>query len=222
MKLHTAVIILAPVATAYNMNGFSYGPGYESMPNMAARQQGRAEFRRQPAENVNRALADLANELNKEASKVKEDPHFKVKQKAFMNNAFDFFTTEMGFDKDDAQQLRDITNKGFEVAQDIMSGSYSPAYDVHDTETDLEIAIDVPGVEKSSIDIIVEDGVLTVSGSRDVGRDIPKRIPFSKSFPLDKTVDTDKLSASLNSGVLLIRAPKKLHEKSPGKRINIQ
>jgi HSP20 family protein len=85
----------------------------------------------------------------------------------------------------------------------------------------LEISLDLPGVETSNIDIQIEDNVLTVSGSREMGREEPKPVPFSKSFPLDSTVDTDKMAASLNSGVLLIRALKKTITKAPSKRIPI-
>jgi HSP20 family protein len=230
MKLLIPVMLAVPAATAYCMNvGFTSRPpsGVGRIPTSMSVEE-KAEFKRQSGEFVNKAFEQLANELNssnrgQEMKKQENvlDPSVARKQQEMINKGFDFISGMGEVDEDDLQQLRAFANRGFGFANDVVSGSYSPAYEINDPETVLEISLDLPGVEKSNIDIQIEDNVLTVSGSREMGRAEPKSVPFSKSFPLDSNVDTDKMSAFLNSGVLLIRAPKKTITKAPSKRIPI-
>ena len=71
----------------------------------------------------------------------------------------------------------------------------------------VELSIDVPGIKASNLKVAVEDGVLTISGTRD-------DTSFSRQFQLDRTVDVAKLAANLADGVLTITAPK-IEEPAP-------
>merc|ERR1712107_282533 len=94
-------------------------------------------------------------------------------------------------------------------------------YKLIDDDEKFEIAIDVPGVEKEDIDIKLEEElherVLTIQGQRKTSSGSSNiASTFSKAVSLDYTVDTDKLTARLKNGVLVISAPKqkKLLEKN--------
>lgn len=226
MKLSSPLFLFVLAPTSLSA-AYTFGGGYACGPrgNAAFRErmrevspEQRAEFRRQQSEFVERAFEALSKDIQK--SRV--DPNFVPKQKEFVDKAVDFLTDMGGINRDDAENLRGVTNKAFEVAQDVASGAYSPAYGVEDKETEFEISLDVPGVAKADIDIVVEDGFLKVSGTRNMGKaEDPKTVPFSRSFPVEKTADTDNISATLDSGVLLIRIPKKPTEKPPSKRVDI-
>lgn len=261
-----ALVLLAPVALT---TAYSCGPGYAScgprgsafraasrMSPMSPQQQ--AEFRRQQTEFADRAFDAMARDL--QSSKFDASTFSIPKQKEMMDKAVEFFSDMGGLRREDAESLKDMTNKGFEMAQDWASGAYSPAYDIQDKDDALEISLDLPGVAKSDIDIVYEDGLLKVSGTRTMGirattayaaaaaevdvaasdndttdndnnqdateqppQNKIKSVPFARSFPVDaKTTNVEAIAATLESGVLFLRIPKKEIEKPPGKRINIQ
>ena len=114
-----------------------------------------------------------------------------------------------------------------------MEGMYSPAYDINEDDSMFEISIDLPGVSNSDIDIEVkeEEKVLIVSGKREnkgatsVDGETKKRpMTFSKTFPLDDSIDMNQITASSDNGVLVIKALKKKEEDKPsiGKRIPVR
>merc|ERR1712224_1135261 len=77
-----------------------------------------------------------------------------------------------------------------------------------------ELKVDVPGVTEDDLDIkIDDDGRLTIEGQRMVSSETSRYTSkFSKTFSLDKSVDVDMFTASLNNGVLVVSAPKDLAE----------
>merc|ERR1712124_241605 len=75
------------------------------------------------------------------------------------------------------------------------------------------MGVDVPGVKEEDLNIKLDDGKLTVEGQRMATSETSRfTSKFSKSFSLDKTVDVDKFTASLNNGVLVVSAPKDLEK----------
>ena len=105
--------------------------------------------------------------------------------------------------------------------------SYAPEVDVRSNAERVLFSFDIPGVKKEDLDITLENGVLTVKGSRKfeptgakeqllLGRSYGT---FSRSFSLPENLDQEKLVANLESGVLSIEIPKL--QKAQPKRITI-
>jgi HSP20 family protein len=97
-------------------------------------------------------------------------------------------------------------------------GGWSPAADLVETDGELVVSCELPGLERETIDIHLSGNVLTIRGERKVGReseaDQYHRIersygPFSRSFNLPTGVDAEKISASFRDGVLTITLAKK-------------
>lgn len=95
---------------------------------------------------------------------------------------------------------------------------WSPAVDILETEDALTLQADLPGVKIDDIDIRVENNTLTLRGERKFGKDETvkgwHRIErgygqFVRSFAVPNTVDTEKVGADYNNGVLSISLPKK-------------
>ena len=92
----------------------------------------------------------------------------------------------------------------------------SPCYEVTEDDTQFQLAMDVPGVKAQDIDISLENGgrVLRVTGGRKIrqtladGSITSSESKFEKSFTMDRSVDTERISANLSDGVLVISAPK--------------
>lgn len=96
----------------------------------------------------------------------------------------------------------------------------SPRYKVTDNEEAFEVALDVPGVNVSEININVvdenDDGkILTIEGQREMSDSdgVSRVAKFSKSFALDSSiVNTDNITATLNNGVVFVSVPKDLEK----------
>ena len=104
----------------------------------------------------------------------------------------------------------------------------SPAVDIHATEQELYLSIDVPGLKQDDLELNVENGVLTIKGQRKLNAsanaderawDSRRFRSFATSYQLPDYVDTDRLSATLADGVLTVKAPK--HERAKPKKVTI-
>ena len=106
-----------------------------------------------------------------------------------------------------------------------------PAVDVAENENEIVLTADVPGVKMEDIDLKLENGTLTISGSREFQKQEEKggyhRIErsygsFHRAFTLPDTVDTDKIQASYEDGVLKVVLPKKEVAKPKSVKITLK
>jgi HSP20 family molecular chaperone IbpA len=140
------------------------------------------------------------------------------KQQEWVNRAFGLSPeASSGRDAEEAKkesvrQQQEWLNQAFGLATNAASGLSSPRYEVNDGNDAFQVALDVPGVKASDIDISFneDDSVLKVSGKRDMDAGgVTRSVKFSKSFSLDSSaVNKDKISAQINNGVLLVTVPK--------------
>ena len=65
------------------------------------------------------------------------------------------------------QQKRELENK---EESTIPTRVFLPTADIYETSDALNVVIEMPGVEKSSVDIRVEDGVLKIGGRLDFSK----------------------------------------------------
>jgi HSP20 family protein len=88
------------------------------------------------------------------------------------------------------------------------------------------VQFDLPGVDPSSIDLNVEHNVLTVKAERasTQGEDVELQVAerprgvFSRQLFLGETLDTDRIEASYDVGVLTLRIPIAEKAKPPQDR----
>ena len=93
---------------------------------------------------------------------------------------------------------------------------FSPYTDIHETDRAVVVSMEVPGVDKSSIDIRLDKGVLTVKGTVDATRYESLRPIYSefnvgnyvRTFTVSTKIDSARISASVADGVLTIELPK--------------
>lgn len=87
---------------------------------------------------------------------------------------------------------------------------FTPAVDVVEDEAKFELHADLPGVKQEELEIQVEKDVLSIRGERKLERKGERPAgAFSRSFSLPKTVDVDKIAATLKDGVLTLTLPKR-------------
>lgn len=128
--------------------------------------------------------------------------------------AFTRFGEDMlkqAFPKMTEQDMKAVSTFGNELFKPVLR-NYAPGYEVIDNDEKFQVQVDVPGVQADNLNISLEDDdkVLTLSGSRKKLRGGQSYLcDFSESFQLDPAVvDTTKLSADLQNGVLIVSAPK--------------
>ena len=87
------------------------------------------------------------------------------------------------------------------------TATVTPPVDVLETENELLVLADMPGVTAADVDIRFENGELTVHGRRAAGqdRDAPS---YFRVFRVTEHIAADKIEADLKHGVLTLRLPK--------------
>lgn len=92
-------------------------------------------------------------------------------------------------------------------------GAWVPSVDLSENEDGYNIRMDLPGVDKKDITVNYQDGILTISGTRNAEEKkegdnflrIERRSgEFSRSFKIPNAIQTNKINAGYENGVLNI------------------
>lgn len=93
--------------------------------------------------------------------------------------------------------------------------SYTPRFDILETDDELVLFGDLPGVELAGLDIRFENRELTVYGKVSPRHAERRHLygeygigDFYRTFAIGETVDGGKISAELKNGVLTLHLPK--------------
>jgi len=102
-----------------------------------------------------------------------------------------------------------------------------PQIDIDETDKEVRISAELPGLEEKDVNLELTNGALSISGekrseSEDKARRFSERYygRFERRISLDD-VDEDKVSATFRNGVLNITVPKSPEAKSKVRRITI-
>ena len=107
--------------------------------------------------------------------------------------------------------------------------SWRPAMDVSETENEVVVQVDLPGLSRDEIKVNVSKDVLSVRGDkRHESKSEDKRFyltertygSFKRSFTLPSAVDAEKILAAYKDGVLTLTLPKA--EEAKPKEIKIK
>lgn len=89
-----------------------------------------------------------------------------------------------------------------------------PSVELNETEKEVKVLAELPGLDQNDVAIELSDGVLTISGEKkseteDKERRFSERYygRFERRIPVDD-VDQDKVAASFKDGVLTVTLPK--------------
>jgi len=111
---------------------------------------------------------------------------------------------------------------GKDWEEPLSTTTYVPSVDIFETDNEVVVKAEMPGMNASDIDVRLEDNVLTLKGERHFEKDAKEenyhRIEreygtFTRSFALPRTVNGDKVSAEYRDGILKIVLPKKEETK---------
>jgi HSP20 family protein len=93
---------------------------------------------------------------------------------------------------------------------------FSPYTDIHETASAVVVTMEMPGVDKSAIDIRLDKGVLTIKGTVSPARYEAWRPIYSeynvgnfiRTFTVSTKIDGARISAAMADGVLTVTLPK--------------
>lgn len=111
------------------------------------------------------------------------------------------------------QELQKREAKAVETAKRRV---FSPRADVHETDEAIVVVADLPGVADNSVEITLEQDVLTIKGEKETTRPEGFRLSYGerwngdyeRSFALSERVDKEKIEAGIKDGVLRLTLPK--------------
>jgi len=111
------------------------------------------------------------------------------------------------------------------------ASDFMPHIDIRETDKNVEVTVDLPGMNKKDIEVAVDEGVLSISGERkderkkeDDGRVYYERRygRFERCVRLPENVDGDKIEGEYKDGVLTLNIPKRPETKPERKKISIR
>ena len=115
------------------------------------------------------------------------------------------------------QRLNEVFSEQYRD-QDLAAGVWAPPVDIYETDDDIIVAAEVPGIKREDIDVTVVGDKLILRGSRSSERDSDDEQfhrmerqygSFYRAFNLSQAIEPDAISAKLAQGVLQVTLPKR-------------
>jgi HSP20 family protein len=109
------------------------------------------------------------------------------------------------------------------------SRGWTPAVDMIDRNNEIIVRVDVPGLSEKDVQVSVDNGVLTMSGTHDEAREsngddyyYAERWAgsFSRSLMLPAGVDADGINATMKHGTLEVHLPKT--KEAAGRKVEVK
>jgi len=108
-----------------------------------------------------------------------------------------------------------------------------PSIDVSETDKEVEVKADLPGMDEKDIEVSLSDGVLTIKSERKAEKEEKDekksfhRVErsyglYRRSVSLPCEIDENKVKADFSKGVLTVTMPKSAKAKSKVKKITIK
>jgi HSP20 family protein len=111
-----------------------------------------------------------------------------------------------------------------------MAAGFWPQVDVSETDKEIKVCAEIPGVDAKDIDVSVEDGNLTIKGEKKYEREENEKGQyrmersygaFERTIALPSEVDESKAKADFKKGVLKLTLPKRPGAPSRRKKIPV-
>jgi HSP20 family protein len=128
------------------------------------------------------------------------------------------------------EEMKDLRSQMFGGGDEgWLAGAMAPALDMSETETAIDVRMDLPGITAKDIDIQVNGNLLTVSGERKEEKEEKRKTfhrversygSFSRTVTLPCAVNESEVAAEYKDGVLTVKLPKT--EESKAHKIKVK
>jgi HSP20 family protein len=114
---------------------------------------------------------------------------------------------------------------------DSMCGTWVPPVNILEREGDIEITVEMPGVDSKDVEVTIEDGVLSIKGERHFEEvsegETYHRVEssfgaFERRFTVPTSVDSGKIEAKFKNGVMALVLPKREESKPRTVKVKVE
>ncbi len=137
----------------------------------------------------------------------------------------DLLTTQDRFDR-----LLNGTFSQFFSDEGVSARAWAPAVDIYESDDNLVLKAELPGVDPKDVELRVEDSTLYLKGQRRFEREVKEENyhrlegsygSFSRTFTLPSSIDADRVKAEYKDGLLTLTLPKREEAKPKTIKINV-
>jgi len=113
---------------------------------------------------------------------------------------------------------------------ELSTRSWAPPVDIYETENNIVLKAELPGIDPKDVEIRVEDNTLYLKGERKHEKEVKEenyhRVErsygsFARSFSLPNSIDADKVKAEYKDGLLTLSMPKREEAKPKTIKIDV-
>lgn len=128
------------------------------------------------------------------------------------------------------REMNNLFNEFFRDFYEMEPSSMNVAVDIHETDKEVQVTVELPGVEEKDLELTLEKNSLTIKGEKkqesEVKEDSYHRIErsygsFQRTVTLPCEVEDEKAQANYKKGVLHIKLPKKDKPAIDKKKISV-
>jgi HSP20 family protein len=93
---------------------------------------------------------------------------------------------------------------------------FTPEVDIFETDTEITLLADIPGVASKGLDIDLRENILTIVGNIETFKEAEEEDivieyetgKYYRQFTISQVIDQEKINAELKDGVLQLKMPK--------------
>jgi HSP20 family protein len=113
---------------------------------------------------------------------------------------------------------------------ELSTRTWAPPVDIYETENDIVLKAELPGVDPKDVEVKVEDNTLYMKGERRFEKEVKNESyhrversygSFARSFSLPNSISTDKVKAEFKDGLLTLTLPKREEAKPRTVKIDV-
>lgn len=130
-------------------------------------------------------------------------------------------------------RLFDDFFRGFSPLEPVTgySGAFAPRMDVTETDKELTIKAELPGMDEKDVEVMLTRDTLTIRGEKKEEKEEKSGSSyrmersfgsFSRSIPLPAEVDQDKAAAAFKKGILTITLPKNTRAYEGSRKVRVE
>lgn len=134
--------------------------------------------------------------------------------------------------RQEMNSLFDNFFRGFETEPfESRLGAFSPRVDVAETDKEIKVTAELPGMDDKDIDVSLTKDMLTIRGEKKEEKEEKSKSfyrmersygSFSRTVPLPTEIDTNKVKAEFKKGILSVTLPKTQQAIKETKKIQVK
>jgi HSP20 family protein len=110
-------------------------------------------------------------------------------------------------------------------------GAFNPQVDVTETDQEIKVAAELPGLTEKDVEVSLSNDMLTISGEKKAEKEVKGENyyrmersygSFQRTIPLPTEIEADKVDATFKNGVLTVTLPKSAQAVQNRKKIAIK